>query len=242
MRIISQSKERDRKHSGFTLIEVLVVITIIGILAGVVVLSVNINSDNRALESTANRLHALFYLAQEEAVILNEEYGIEVFNDGYRFLQWQEPQQMTEEAALAAGDTSQGDVDESAVVVDQDQQAQAEGAEKAESNGYWGLALGDKYRSQYSFPAGIRVWLEVEDSEVDLVEMALAETDKQATEDQEAAELQPMIFFLSSGEATPFKLELFLEDSPEKKYILTGDLAGRLKFYRPGEELLRESL
>lgn len=71
--------------AGFTFIEILVVMAIIGILAGTVVLhSVGADHD-RNLQTEAQRIAALIELARAEAVSRNESWGLVVGETQYGF-------------------------------------------------------------------------------------------------------------------------------------------------------------
>ena len=70
---------------GFSLLELLVVVVIIGILASMFTLSVGLTGGDRELEREADRLQALLQLASEDAVIQGRELGLRFFPDGYEF-------------------------------------------------------------------------------------------------------------------------------------------------------------
>ena len=71
--------------TGFTFIEILIVVAIIGILAGVVVLH-SIGADrHRNLQTEAERLAALIELARAEALSRNESWGLFVGRTRYGF-------------------------------------------------------------------------------------------------------------------------------------------------------------
>ncbi|MFW2406037.1 MAG: type II secretion system minor pseudopilin GspH [Gammaproteobacteria bacterium] len=72
-------------HAGFSLLEVLVVVFIIGVLATMFTLSVGVIGGDRELEKEASRLVALIDLAREEAVIQGREIGLRLFKDRYEF-------------------------------------------------------------------------------------------------------------------------------------------------------------
>ena len=76
---------KHRNH-GFTLIEMLVVVVIIGILASTVVLGFVGSDREQNLRTEAERLAALIEMARSEAVQRNEEWGVSINANGYRFL------------------------------------------------------------------------------------------------------------------------------------------------------------
>ena len=75
-------------QTGFSLIEILVVIVIIGIVMSVALLSVGIVGDDRELQTEARRLTALVEVAQSEAIMQGREFGVEFMVTGYRFVEW----------------------------------------------------------------------------------------------------------------------------------------------------------
>lgn len=71
---------------GFTLIEVLVVVVIIGVLASIAVLSIGRRAVEDRLDAEARRLSELMTLAADEAVLQGVELGFIQTTDGYAFL------------------------------------------------------------------------------------------------------------------------------------------------------------
>ncbi len=81
-----------RKHNrlfpgqtGFTLVEILVVVLIIGIGFAAAFLSVDILGDDTELEDEARRLVTLLSLANEEALLTGRTIGVLVEETGYSF-------------------------------------------------------------------------------------------------------------------------------------------------------------
>ncbi len=76
--------------SGFTLLELLVVLVIIGIVSSFAVLSTGLATHDKPLDKESQRLLALMQMAGEEAVLKTEELGLTISNDGYHFLRYEQ--------------------------------------------------------------------------------------------------------------------------------------------------------
>ncbi|MBS0366611.1 MAG: type II secretion system minor pseudopilin GspH [Proteobacteria bacterium] len=75
-----------RNARGFTLIEILVVVAIVGVLSAAMLLSVSLTGRDRELEKESDRLDALLGYAREQAELQTREYGVMFQDDGYTFL------------------------------------------------------------------------------------------------------------------------------------------------------------
>ncbi len=73
------------KKNGFTLIEIMVVITIIGIIMSFVTLSIGDGNLAQKLNQESQRLAYLLTLASQEAVMQSKEMGIYFDTDSYSF-------------------------------------------------------------------------------------------------------------------------------------------------------------
>lgn len=78
------------KFSGFSLLELLVVVFIIGILATMFTLSIGLLGSDPELEEETDRIQALLSLALEDAVTQGRELGVYFYPDGYEFATFQE--------------------------------------------------------------------------------------------------------------------------------------------------------
>ena len=72
-------------RSGFTLIEILVVMFIVGIMMGIAVVRLPSLSSNAELIEEAERLMALLNMAADEAVISGTELGFDIKKNEYKF-------------------------------------------------------------------------------------------------------------------------------------------------------------
>jgi len=75
-------------QAGFTLIELLMVIFIVAVVASFATLSVGNISNERVLKTEIQRFAALVAALQDEAYLQGREYGVELMNGGYRFIEF----------------------------------------------------------------------------------------------------------------------------------------------------------
>ena len=74
--------------SGFTLLEVLVVLTILAVVTGTVMLSFTGADSEQALKGAAERLALRVELARQRSLTRNREWGIYIEEAGYRFAEF----------------------------------------------------------------------------------------------------------------------------------------------------------
>ncbi len=74
-----------RPSGGFSLLELLVVLVIVGVFVGAAVLSLGVLGSDREAQQEMFRLRTLLELLREEAVMQNRDYGVLFTAAGYRF-------------------------------------------------------------------------------------------------------------------------------------------------------------
>lgn len=253
------SKET-RFSAGFTLIELLVVITIIGVMAGIISLSISNNTYQRKIRKEAERFSVVMKMAVDEAIFQGKEIGLQIYEDGYRFVIWQDNSDTGTELALDEADLNdeenENNTQGAATKTEDENQYtnQAGGQNSGDEEGYTGqwVLWQEKGFTEHYYDTGIKVYFEVEDGELELnnledtleQEAELQEEREQAQEQgvedfaiEEQQETQlPMIFILSSGEVTPFKMELYPEEDNEYIFKIESDVLGKITLNDPGVE------
>jgi general secretion pathway protein H len=77
-----------RRASGFTLLEVLVVMVIIGIITTMAAISVNVLGGDHQMQTEAERLQAILTQAREDAALQSRDLGLRVDETSFEFLEY----------------------------------------------------------------------------------------------------------------------------------------------------------
>lgn len=163
-----------RRSRGFTLLEVLVVMVIIGIVVSFAVLS--LKGDEKSLEEEARRLQALIALTGQEAVMQSRELAVEFTPDGYNFITFDGTQ--------------------------------------------WQPLVDDEILRTRTLPSELVLDYQAEGEHLTI-----------GAKDDEAS--PPRIYFLSSGEMTPFHVTVRRRGESDG-YVLTGNARGKTKLNEAG--------
>ena len=167
------------RGNGFTMIEILVVLIVVGLLAALAVANLGGSAQQRELENTARELFLLMQTASEQAVLNNQEVGMVLEEDRYQFL-----------------------------VLDEVEQT-------------W-VSQAERLFQPRRLPEG-------------LVVTSVIESDLPTLAGDDDA-LQPDLVFFSSGEVTPFELELSTSETSDIRYRIESDGFDGVSWLKPGEE------
>lgn len=166
-------------QQGFSLLELLVVVVIIGILATMFTLSVGVLGADSELERETERLQALLNLAREDAVTQGRELGMHFYPNGYEFAIYEED------------------------FVEYYDPDDAEARDRSE----WLVFGNGALLRPRTLPDGIVIELEIDGREIILDKAAERRpvTDADESTDQDEADAyRPQIRFYSSGDLSPF--------------------------------------
>lgn len=220
-----------RRHQGFTLIEIMVVVTIIGIMTGLIAINVVTKDPQKELHKEALRFKALIEMAQEEALFSQQEIGVIVSEQGYKFARWSVP----DAPATSLTESDPNLASASAPATDPATAALSTALGKPESkpDPSWNLITNEQAFRDYELDEEYELVLEVDQEQIDLtggVDEAAREKAKEAAKilEEEEEEIKPSIFVLSSGELSPFVLEMSLRDDSEIMAKVSGNEVGKI--------------
>jgi len=86
-------KKMPKVKNGFTLIEVMVVLIIIGIVTTFAVLAIGDAGQGRRIQAFASKLTHTIQLAQEQAILQHTVIGLQFSSNGYQFYRYDKSQQ-----------------------------------------------------------------------------------------------------------------------------------------------------
>lgn len=171
-----------RRLRGFTLIEIMVVMVVVGLLAVIAVVNLGGGAQQRELENAARELFLLMQTASEQAVLNNQEMGLKVDDESYQFLAFNSLERVWE--------------------------PQKERLFKSREVPAW-MEL--TYQTEDNLPA------------------------LPGVEDDEDAPRPDLVFF-SSGEITPFEMQMTAGDNRELVYRIESDGLNGLDWQTPADE------
>ncbi len=211
------------RSTGFSLIEIMVVMLIIGLFAGSAVYIFDGNNSASQLKRESQRLKQIIKIAMDESLINATQLGLVITEEGYEFLQLKDRNwiPVSDDKSLAVHHWPK----------DTEVFLQLEGlTADNDDEGFLGkFSLSDSFAAKLERDREKESLLEL-DSNPNFAEI----TDE---EQQQAAKVSPQIYILSSGEITPFNLVLMLPSEDEETwYQLSSDVIGNIEVDGPYNE------
>lgn len=167
-------KPRLKAVAGFTLVEILVVLVILGSLFSLAMLSNSNHGPQREMRAEAERLAALIGLLADQAVLDSREYGLLIDAEGYRVLGYEE------------------------------------------TTGLWQPLPEER---DHRVPDWMQLELELDGQQLQLIGGGATN----AGQAEELVTAQPQLMILSSGELSPFRLEVRSRQGHGSAFFLASD-------------------
>ena len=201
--------QNSKHQKGFTLLELLVVLFIVGMLVGGVAFSLQGDNRNKELRFESQRLRAIFQMISDEAVFNGVNLGMRLSETGYDVLVYEEPSDL-----LPAG----------AELIEEDVGSVTEQQNEEEKKPEWKPFSTQDFKTEVILPPNYFVLLRVEDEDIDLPkELKPISEDENQESRTDREEVLPNLLFLASGESTPFELDIAIEDSKIAPFRISGD-------------------
>ncbi len=196
------------RESGFTLVELMMVVFIVGVMAGLVVMTIG-GGDRRVLKKEANRIQQLMVIAQDEATLSGQEIGfyLDDRQKVYGFLYFDDQQMawqpMEKEAFIQRS------------VPEEYQWSLSIQGERIDLTKIFKDSLGKKKLDN---------WLtEDNDQKDDQHTSSSKRGERDNKKKADKVTVAPSLIFFSDGHYTPFQLQLSSKVIKDSSYAIEGD-------------------
>ena len=234
-----------KRSRGFTLLEIMLVIMIIGCSVGIVVLSLpNISTDGRDIKTISERLAASIQMAADQSVMEGRTIALYVDDKGYKFM----VRAPKEDAGDEKKEADSEDLDSTEDATKEQSAASADTMPTPWEDQIWALYTKEKFVATRDFPEKTEIKLDLGGLPLESEENRLG-SDKQGwfdagsnSDDEGEAPLpEPQIYILPGNEITPFTLTLSLleegqsEPASENYRQIKVDEAGKVRVLTAAE-------
>lgn len=210
-------------EQGFTLLEVMVVLAIIGVLMAMASLSANQNQAQDDTEQVAKELVVYLTVLRDDAVFQNADLGLRFDDTTIDVLSYTKPskknaKKQTGQAGTQSSDSSP-QTDDSPSKGENDASASEQASDDDTKANPWQPYEVGYLKSTFTLPEGIDMRLGVDGDELDVVVVDPDDVEEQA----------PHVLLLSSDEYTPFDIELTHQADANFVVNIRGDGLGRIQ-------------
>lgn len=188
---------RQHSQSGFTLLEILVVISIIAISMGLIVISINPHDDRRDIVKEAGHFEQLLKLVIDESIFKHQEIGLKVYDDHIEFLKFNARSQIWEKFT----------------------------ADSENSNDYVDYKFPAFLEVRLEME-DVEIFLNPKDELENKISSIKPLKNFEQFEDDEDIKIEPDIYIFSSGEVTAFDLEFRFKDIDDYVYVISANDIG----------------
>ena len=234
-----------KRSRGFTLLEIMLVIMIIGCSVGIVVLSLpNISTDGRDIKTISERLAASIQMAADQSVMEGRTIALYVDDKGYKFM----VRAPREDAEDEKKDADSEDVDSTEDSAKEQSGTSADTMPTPWEDQVWALYTKEKFVATRDFPEKTEIKLDLgglplesEESRVGSDKPGGFDTGSPPEDEGEEPLPEPQIYILPGNEITPFTLTLSLleegqsEPASENYRQIKVDEAGRVRVLTAAE-------
>lgn len=216
-----ESSSLPKPTTGFTLVEVLVVVFIIGIMLTFIAPNLSSRNNEQALLQEAQRLSSLIELASEEAILQSKEIGLLFEDSEYSFVRLTNENE--EKKDTATEDDEEGKSKEKESLVE------LQLGEEKKAKDKW-VPLEDDILRSRELPEVFTVELIIDGVPYEKPSRFSGSLGSDTDE-----EVIPQILILSSGELTPFEIRLQVIDQDYYFQVL-GLATGKLEVNRKSND------
>lgn len=234
-----------KRSRGFTLLEIMLVIMIIGCSVGIVVLSLpNISTDGRDIKTISERLAASIQMAADQSVMEGRTIALYVDDKGYKFM----VRAPREDAEDEKKDADSEDVDSTEDSAKEQSGTSADTMPTPWEDQVWALYTKEKFVATRDFPEKTEIKLDLgglplesEESRLGSDKQGWFDTGSHPEDEGEEPLPEPQIYILPGNEITPFTLTLSLleegqsEPASENYRQIKVDEAGKVRVLTAAE-------
>ena len=234
-----------KRSRGFTLLEIMLVIMIIGCSVGIVVLSLpNISTDGRDIKTISERLAASIQMAADQSVMEGRTIALYVDDKGYKFM----VRAPREDAEDEKKDADSEDLDSTEDSAKEQSATSADTMPTPWEDQVWALYTKEKFVATRDFPEKTEIKLDLgglplesEESRLGSDKQGWFDTGSHLDDEGEEPLPEPQIYILPGNEITPFTLTLSLleegqsEPASENYRQIKVDEAGKVRVLTAAE-------